>query len=274
MLTTTLDAQQKADLGLPLDGFNVILANPPFSGRLDKDRIVDDVKIGTSTATELLFLKYMMDSLKSPSPSKGEGRGGGNNGGRCGVIVPEGVLFGSTGAHKELRRQLIENNRVEAVMSLPGGVFQPYSGVKTSVLFFREGGTTERVLFLHADNDGYKLDAKHDTPIEDDDLPGLLDAYRHKDERWTEWQAAFPPRPQGEGRGEGGVQWAEKWWFADAATLRANDFNLSAGRYRPMNQEAVEHRDPRELLDELAAIEAEIVEEVEALKAVLAEQAA
>lgn len=115
-------------------------------------------------ATELLFLKYMMDSLRP--------------GGRCGVIVPEGVLFGSTGAHKELRRQLIENNRVEAVMSLPGGVFQPYSGVKTSVLFFKKGGTTDNVLFLHADNDGYKLDANHDTPIEADDLSGLIAAYR------------------------------------------------------------------------------------------------
>ena len=120
---------------------------------------MEDVKVGTSTATELLFLKYMMDSLRPA--------------GRCGLIVPEGVLFGSTGAHKELRRQLIENNRVEAVLSLPGGVFQPYSGVKTSVLIFTKGGSTERVLFLHADNDGYKLDANHDSPIDDDDLPAL-----------------------------------------------------------------------------------------------------
>ena len=87
----------------------------------------------------MLFLKYMMDA---------------RSGGRCGVIVPEGLLFGSTGAHKEIRRQLIDNNRVEAVMSLPGGVFQPYSGVKTFVLIFRKGGSTERVLFLHIDNDG------------------------------------------------------------------------------------------------------------------------
>ncbi len=263
VLTTTLDAERKRELGLPARAITSSLANPPFSGRVDKDRIVDDVKVGTTTATELLFLKYMMDSLRP--------------GGRCGVIVPEGVLFGSTGAHKELRRQLIENNRVEAVLSLPGGVFQPYSGVKTSVLFFRKGGSTERVLFLHADNDGYKLDANHDTPIEADDLPALVEVFKTRDARWAEWTAAFPPRPQaGEGRGEGGVReaWAAKWWFADAATLRANDFNLSAGRYRPMNQTAVEHRDPRELLDELAAIEAEIVEEVEALRVALAEQAA
>lgn len=244
VLTTTLDNERKAELGQPAEGFHVVLANPPFSGRVDKDRIVDDVKVGTSTATELLFLKYMMDCLRP--------------GGRCGVIVPEGVLFGSTGAHKELRRQLIENNRVEAVLSLPGGVFQPYSGVKTSVLFFRKGGTTKRVLFLHADNDGYKLDANHDTPVDADDLPALQAAFAARDERWREWDA----------RDVDG-QWEAKWWFADAATLRANEFNLSAGRYRPMSQAQVEHRDPLALLDELAAIESEIVEEIEALRAAL-----
>lgn len=249
VLTTTLDNERKTELGLPAEGYHVILANPPFAGRVDKDRVVEDVKVGTSTATELLFLKYMMDSLRP--------------GGRCGVIVPEGVLFGSTGAHKELRRQLVENNRVEAVLSLPGGVFQPYSGVKTSVLIFKKGGSTENVMFLHADNDGYKLDANHDQPIEADDLPGLVDAYRNRDANWTAWEARDTT-----------TEWTAKWWFADTATLRSNDFNLSAGRYRPMSQAAVEYRDPREILDELAAIEMEIVEEVEALKAALAEQAA
>jgi type I restriction enzyme M protein len=248
VLTTTLDNERKAELGLPQEGYQVVLANPPFSGRVDKDRIVDDVKVGTTTATELLFLKYMMDSLRP--------------GGRCGVVVPEGVLFGSTGAHKELRRQLIENNRVEAILSLPGGVFQPYSGVKTSVLFFRKGGTTENVLFLHADNDGYKLDANHDVAIEQDDMPGLIAAYRAREASLAAWDAR-----------DAKAEWAAQWWFADAATLRASDFNLSAGRYRPMSQAQVEHQDPRELLNELAAIEAEIAEEVEALRAALSEAA-
>jgi type I restriction enzyme M protein len=248
VLTTTLDAQQKTELGLPLDGYNVVLANPPFSGRLDKDRVVDDVKIGTTTATEILFLKYMMDSLKAQPQ------------GRCGVIVPEGVLFGSTGAHKELRRQLIENNSVQAVLSLPGGLFQPYSGVKTSVLLFHKGGNTGRVLFLHADNDGYKLDAQHDTPIEQDDLPALVAAYKDRDACWKKWSK----RKEGE-------EWTEKWWFATVEELRANDYNLSAGRYRPLSQAQVEHRDPRELLDELAAIETEIAEEIAELKSALIE---
>ena len=249
VLTTTLDRSDKAERGLPLDGFDVVLANPPFSGKVDRDRIVEEVKVGTSGATELLFLKYMLDAMK---PGKG----------RTGVIVPEGVLFGSTGAHKELRRQLIENNTVDAVLSLPGGVFQPYSGVKTSVLLFRSGGTTERVLFLHVDADGYKLDANHDQPIEADDLPGLVEAYRTSEARWREWQARDAEAP-----------WTAKWWFADADALRANDFNLSVGRYRPQNRATVAHRDPLELLDELRAIEDEITAEIDALTERLREAA-
>ena len=263
-LTSTLDVQQRADLGLP-DAYDVVLANPPFSGRVDRDRIVEDVKVGNTGATEILFLKYMLDSLKPD--------------GRCGVIVPEGVLFGSTGAHKEIRRLLVENNSVEAVLSFPGGVFQPYSGVKTSTLFFRKGGNTERVLFLHADNDGYKLDANHDQPIEADDLPGLIEVFRSRDDRWAEWQASLPSPLAGEGarRADEGrapnapAQWTKNWWFATAETLRSNDYNLSASRYRPLNAAQVEHRDPRELLDELAALEAEIASEVEALRAALSE---
>ena len=103
------------------------------------------------------------------------------------------VVVGSGGFGKTtLLAHAIENNRVEAILSLPGGVFQPYSGVKTSVLFFRKGGATERVLFLHADHDGYKLDANHDTPIAPDDLPDLIAVYQHKNKRWAEWEYRDP----------------------------------------------------------------------------------
>jgi type I restriction enzyme M protein len=192
-LTRTLTRAERAELGLPAEGHDVVLANPPFSGKLDRDRIVDDVKVGTTAATELLFLQYMLNQLKP--------------GGRCGVVVPEGVLFGSTGAHKELRRKLIETNTVEAVLSLPGGVFQPYSGVKTSILVFRKGGETGRVMFLHADNDGFKLDANHDQPVEADDLPGLVAAFNSREELWEDWQAR-----------DADAEWTENWWFADAET--------------------------------------------------------
>jgi type I restriction enzyme M protein len=249
VLTTSFDRQAKAERGLPLDGYDVVLANPPFSGRVDRDRIVDDVKVGTSTATELLFVKYMMDNLKP--------------GGRCGVVVPEGVLFGSTGAHKELRRMLVQNNRVEAVLSLPGGVFQPYSGVKTSVLAFGKGGRTERVMFLHADNDGFRLDANHDQPIEADDLPGLVAAFNSREELWRDWQERDVDKA-----------WTEKWWFADAGVIEHENWTLSASRFRPESREAAEHRDPRELLGELQEDVAAILTDVEALSAELAERAA
>jgi type I restriction enzyme M protein len=245
VLTSTLERGDMAVLGLPLDGYDVVLANPPFSGTLDKNRIVDDVRVGASAATELLFLRYMLNMLKP--------------GGRCGVIVPEGVLFGSTNAHKELRRQLVENNTLHAVLSLPGGVFQPYSGVKTSVLLFSRGGRTGQVMFLNADADGYKLDAQHDTPVEADDLPAVEAAYLARTDRLADWQAR-----------DAAAEWPRRWWFADAGQIRANDFNLSAGRYRPLSKTQAVHRDPRELLAELRAIEAELLEEIDALDAMLA----
>lgn len=246
VLTSSFDRQVKAEKGLPLNGYDVILANPPFSGRLDRDRIVDDVRIGTSTATELLFLKYMIDNLRPD--------------GRCGVVVPEGVLFGSTGAHKELRRMLMQNNRVEAVLSLPGGVFQPYSGVKTSVLVFAKGGRTQRVMFLHASNDGFKLDANHEQPIEADDLPSLIAAFNSGEEMLADWRGRDEDQP-----------WAENWWFADAQAIEAQDWNLSASRYRPKRREAAAHRDPRALLAELHDETVALLGDIEVLAAELAE---
>ena len=239
-LTRSLDRAAKADLGLPVHGFDVALANPPFSGRLDKDRIVEEVRVGRTAQTELLFLQFMLNQLKE--------------GGRCGVVVPEGVLFGSTGSHKELRRRLIENNTVEAVLSLPGGVFNPYSGVKTSVLVFHKGGATEHVMFLHAENDGFKLDANHDQPIEADDLPGLIDAFRDRTARWRQWRDSDPDE-----------DWTENWWFAEAGDIREADFNLSANRHRPQNRSRVEHRDPLEILNELRGIEEGILAEIDGL---------
>ena len=245
-LTRSLDRAAKAELGFPARGFDVILANPPFSGRLDRDRIVEDVKVGRTAQTELLFLQYMLNHLTV--------------GGRCGVVVPEGVLFGSTGAHKELRRKLIENNTVEAVLSLPGGVFNPYSGVKTSVLVFRKGGATERVMFLHAENDGFKLDANHDQPIDQDDLPDLTEAFHDRDTHWLAWCERDPD-----------ADWTEKWWFTGADTIRAADFNLSASRHRPQSPVNVEHRDPLTILGELRDIETEILGEIDALAEVVRE---
>ena len=108
------------------------------------------------------------------------------------------------------------------------------------------------MLFLHVDNDGYKLDANHDTPIDADDLPDAVAAFKRRDDCWREWQARDP-----------NAEWTEKWWFASSDDMRAADFNMSAGRYRPQSQAQVQHRDPLELLDELKAIETEILEEID-----------
>lgn len=248
VLTSTLENDQKAELGLPIKGYDVILANPPFSGRVDKDRVVDDVKVGATSATELLFLKYMMENLKP--------------GGRCGVVVPEGVLFGSTGSHKEIRRQLLDNNTLHAVLSLAGGTFNPYSGVKTSILLFSKGGRTENVMFLHADHDGYKMDANHDTPVEQDDLPELITAYQGREKKLVKWKKRDTEK-----------LWAQKFWFETADKIRAADYNLSAGRYRPNNAEEIIHQNPRELLAEIQALELEITGELQELSASLQEAA-
>ena len=212
-LTRSLDRTAKAELGLPVQGFDVVLANPPFSGRLDPDRIVEDVKVGRTRQTELLFLQYMLNHLK--------------NGGRCGVVVPEGVLFGSTGAHRELRRKLVENNRVEAVLSLPGGVFNPYSGVKTSVLVFRKGGAT----------------GPGDVPPRRQRRLQARRQPRHADRRRRPSGPGLRvPRPRGamdgvwsEPRTRDGLV-RELVVRGNADTIRDADFNLSAGRYRPQSR--------------------------------------
>ena len=153
---------------------------------------------------------------------------------------------------------LMQNNHVEAVLSLPGGVFQPYSGVKTSVLVFRQGGRTERVMFLHASNDGFKLDANHDQPIAPDDLPGLIAAFSSREERWADWQKRDPIAP-----------WTQNWWFAESGAIEREDWNLSASRHRPESREAAEHRDPRELLEELQEDVETILGDIQALAAEL-----
>jgi type I restriction enzyme M protein len=218
VLTSTLDSQSRAEHGLPRDGYNVILANPPFSGRVDKDRIVDDVRVGATTATELLFLKYMMDSLCV--------------GGRCGVIVPEGVLRGTSQSHIELRRQLLAEYVVDAVVALPHAAFKPYASVATFILLFRRGGSTQKVWMAQIDNDGYSPDSLRE-PIEDDDIPEMLSSWFQSSKK------NYVP-----------VEGKHGW--VDLNKIKTNDLCLIPKLY--LRRENVNHRYPMVKLGDICTI--------------------
>ncbi|EIM62762.1 type I restriction-modification system subunit M [Desulfobacter postgatei] len=232
--------------------YKVILSNPPFAGVLPKDSIRHDLPT-SSKKSELLFLALMMESLAP--------------GGRCAVVVPEGALFGSTGAHKDLRKKLATDFEIIAVVSLPAGVFKPYAGVKTSVLVFRKPVTppkkgqaaTRKVWFYEIKNDGYDPDkiqggGRPETP-DKNDIPGLLNA-------WTEYRESEFQNPPGKQAGvmlPPGSQ-EPKYWWAEFETIEAADYNLTANRYKPQIAEAVPEEDPADLIRGVLKIEQKIVD--------------
>jgi type I restriction enzyme M protein len=236
--------------------YKVILSNPPFAGVLPRESIRRDLPTN-SKKSELLFLGVMMESLAQ--------------GGRCTVVVPEGLLFGSTNAHVELRRKLVEDYDLLAVISLPAGVFKPYAGVKTGVLVFRrplsgirEEKKTGKVWFYEVKNDGYDPDkivggGRPETP-EKNDIPDLLRQWKvykefgFKEPPGVETGTLLPPE-SGEPR----------CWWASLETIAGNDYHLAAGRYKPQVAEKAPEEDPAELIREVLAIEREITEGLEKL---------
>lgn len=181
------------------EGYDLILANPPFKGSLDFEDVHSGLLRAVKTRkTELLFLVLILRMLKG--------------GGRSATIVPDGVLFGSSTAHVALRRLLLDENQLEAVISLPSGVFKPYAGVSTGILVFTKGGRTDDVFFYDVEADGFSLDDKRD-PIEANDLPGCLAAWRNKDA----------------GRDTDRTQ---KAFFVSAQEIRDSNYDLSLGRYQ------------------------------------------
>lgn len=145
--------------------YDVILANPPFKGSTDKSDINERFSLKT-TKTELLFLELMYDLLDS--------------GGRCGVIVPDGVLFGTSNAHINTRKILLDKCKLEGVISMPSGVFKPYAGVSTAVLVFQKGGTTDNVWFYDMEYDGYTLDDKRVRTKDRDDIPDIVKTWKER----------------------------------------------------------------------------------------------
>ena len=206
--------------------YDVILANPPFAGTINRDAIQEDIGLDT-TKTELLFLKYMHDHLA--------------DGGRCAVIVPEGVLFGSTGAHKKMRELLMDTCRIDAIVSLPSGVFKPYAGVKTAIIFYSKGGKTDRVWFYEVTGDGMTLDDRRHPDPTNDNLKDLLTAYEEK-------------------------VIGEHSWFAEKDEIVAEEYNLTASRYKPVGTEVTNHRNPNDIIREIVTLEKEIVDKFEKLQ--------
>ncbi len=204
----------------PGQRFDVILANPPFAGRVQDESILADLNYKLNTrATELLFLKWFIDHLTP--------------GGRAGVIVPNGVLFGSNNAATSLRELLLTECDLQAVIGLPSGVFKPYSGVGTAALIFQKGGPTESVWFYDITADGFSLDDKR-TPIDANDLPDVIAKWPEREESVNSYRVPIQK-------------------------IRENDWSLAAGRYKPVITEAANHDTPTEILGNVLKLENDII---------------
>jgi type I restriction enzyme M protein len=239
--------------------YKVILANPPFAGQLPRDSIRSDLPTN-SKKSELLFLSLMMQHLAP--------------GGRCAVVVPEGLLFGSTGAHVELRKALVGNFDLLAVVSLPAGVFKPYAGVKTAVLVFRKPASEtarrlDKVWFYEVRNDGYDPDkisggGRVETP-DRNDIPDLL-------VQWKAYKAsgfANPPGLEANALLPHGSEEPSCWWTTKEM-LAAADYNLGAGQWKPRIADRVNDDDPRTLVADVLANYREVVSGLEKLSEELA----
>jgi type I restriction enzyme M protein len=223
--------------------YSLILANPPFAGSLDYESTAKDLQqIVKTKKTELLFLALFLRLLQS--------------GGRAAVIVPDGVLFGSSNAHKTLRRMLVEEQKLDAIVSMPSGVFRPYAGVSTAILFFTKtnSGGTDRVWFYDMRQDGFSLDDKRTPQPDKSDLADILN-------RWKGMRNG----ECGTANGEGGIRNAElarprteQSFGVPIAEIRANDYDLSISRYKEVEYEAVEYDAPQVILQRLARLEEEI----------------
>lgn len=222
--------------------YSLILANPPFKGSLDADTVSADLlKACKTKKTELLFLALFLRMLRI--------------GGRCACIVPDGVLFGSSTAHKAIRKKLVDENRLEAVISMPSGVFKPYAGVSTAVLIFTKTGNggTDQVWFYDMKADGLSLDDKRST-VAENDIPDIIARYRNleaeKDRKRTE-QSFFVPKEE----------------------IVGNEYDLSINKYKETEYKPVEYPPTSEILAELRKMEQEINQSMDELEKLLGEKA-
>ncbi len=239
-----------------IEAYTLVLANPPFAGSLDYESTAKDLlQVVKTKKTELLFLALFLRLLKP--------------GGRAAVIVPDGVLFGSTNAHKELRRMLVEDQKLDGIVSLPSGVFKPYAGVSTAILLFTKtnSGGTDHVWFYDLRADGRSLDDKR-TPLLTEDKLGatatLADDEHIKNNlpdalaRWRARDGAERDRAR-----------TDQSFCVPKADIAANAYDLSINRYKEIVYEEIVYEKPAVILDELAALEEEIQKGIDELKAML-----
>ncbi len=220
------------------DKFTLCLANPPFKGTVDAESINDNLKAVTNTKkTELLFLALFLRMLKK--------------GGRCACIVPDGVLFGSSKAHKAIRKELVENHHLRAVISMPSGVFKPYAGVSTAVLVFTKTGAggTDRVWFYDMQSDGFSLDDKR-SPVDDNDIPDIIKRFHNLEQ-------------------EADRKRTEKSFLVPKQEIADNDYDLSINKYKKVDYVPVEYPPTEEILKELYTLEAEITTGLKELEGML-----
>lgn len=220
------------------DKYTLVLANPPFKGSLDYEAVSSDLlRVVKTKKTELLFLALFLRILKT--------------GGRCACIVPDGVLFGSSKAHKDIRKEIVENHKLEAIISMPSGVFKPYAGVSTAVMIFTKTGVggTDQVWFYDMKADGYSLDDKR-TPIEENDIPDIIERFHNRE--------AEKERKR-----------TEQSFFVPVEEIRENDYDLSINRYKEIEYEEVQYEAPSVILERVEALEKEIMNGLEELKKII-----
>jgi len=218
--------------------YTVCLANPPFKGTVDAESIHDNLKAVTNTKkTELLFLALFLRLLKK--------------GGRCACIVPDGVLFGSSNAHKSIRKEIIENHQLQAVISMPSGVFKPYAGVSTAVLVFTKTGAggTENVWFYDMKADGYSLDDKR-SEVQENDIPDIIERFHHLENEIS--------------RGR-----TDQSFFVPKQEIVDNDYDLSINKYKKVEYVAIEYPSTQEIMKEIRDLEKQIAIEMDALEKLL-----
>jgi len=221
--------------------YTKVLANPPFKGSLDYDIVATDlIKITKTKKTELLFLALFLRMLK--------------NGGRCASIVPDGVLFGSSNAHVDIRREIVENHRLEAIISMPSGVFKPYAGVSTAVIIFTKtsAGGTDNVWFYDMQSDGYSLDDKR-TELAASDIPDIISRFKNLADEQSRTRT-------------------EQSFLVPKSEIVANGYDLSINKYKQTAYAEESYPHPREILAEITELEREIADGLRELEALIDEK--